>query len=144
MKRFSETQISKILERLNFYKIEHNLIPIIAQDYKSNEILMLGFANKEAISKSLSTGYLHYYSRSKKRLWKKGEESGHVQEIQKIFIDCDFDTILFKVQQQGAACHKGYFSCFYNEFIDGNFKIIGKKLFQPEDVYKNQKKESSI
>jgi len=139
MKRFSDIEINFLLGKLNFSKIEQNLIPVVAQDYETNEILMLAFANKEAISKSLSTGYLHYYSRSRKRLWKKGEESGHVQEIQNVYIDCDFDSMLFKVQQHGAACHMGYFSCFYNEFVDADFKIISKKLFQPEDVYKNQK-----
>jgi phosphoribosyl-AMP cyclohydrolase len=144
MKLFSDIEITKLLNRLDFSKIKHNLIPVIAQDYETNEVLMLAFANKEAISKSLSTGYLHYYSRSKKRLWKKGEESGHVQEIQKVFIDCDFDSILFKVQQHGAACHMGYFTCFFKQFIDGDFKIVSKKIFRPEEVYKNPEKERFI
>jgi phosphoribosyl-AMP cyclohydrolase len=137
MKQFSEIEINNLLEKLDFTKIEQSLIPIITQDFETNEVLMIGFANKDAVSKSLSTGYIHYYSRSKKRLWKKGEESGHVQEIKKIFIDCDGDSLLFKVKQHGAACHMGYYTCFYREYKDGDLTIISKKVFQPEKVYKN-------
>lgn len=134
-KRFSDVDIENFIKILDFSKIEGNLIPIIVQDYESNEILMLAFANEEAVRKSLSTGYAHYYSRSRKLLWKKGETSGHVQEIKNVIIDCDNDSILYKVHQIGAACHKGYYSCFYNEYDEGEMKLIAKKIFDPKEVY---------
>ena len=138
MKKFSKEDIDKFIILLDFSKIEGGLVPVITQDSQTNEILMLAFANKEAVRKSLETGYAHYYSRSRSLLWKKGETSGHVQEIQQIIIDCDSDSLLFKVKQIGAACHKGFDTCFYNEFVDGELKIIGKKVFNPDDVYKKQ------
>lgn len=137
MKTFSEEEISKFIKLLDFSKISGDLIPVITQDSKSNEILILAYANKFAIRKSLETGLVHYYSRSNKRLWKKGETSGHIQEIHSVIIDCDYDSILFKVKQIGAACHRGYYSCFYNEFENGQLKTIGKKVFNPEEVYGN-------
>ena len=121
---------------LDFSKIQGGLVPIIAQDYQSNEILMMAYANEEAVRTSLETGIACYYSRSRQKLWKKGEESGHVQEIQNILVDCYADTLLFKVKQKVAACHTGYYSCFYREYDAGEFKIIGKKTFNPEEVYK--------
>ena len=138
MQKFSKNQIDEFINILDFSKLEGNLIPVIIQDFKSNKILMLAFANKEAIRKSLETGYAHFYSRSRKKLWKKGETSGHFQEIQQIIIDCDKDSLLLKVKQIGATCHEGYDSCFYNEYINGRIKIIGKKIFNPEDVYKKK------
>ncbi len=138
MKKFSKENIDKLINLLDFSKIEGNLVPVITQDIQTNEILMLAFANEEAVRKSMETGYAHYYSRSRRELWKKGETSGHVQEIQQIITDCDSDSLLFKVKQIGAACHKGYDKCFYNEFVDGKIKIIGKKVFNPEEVYKKQ------
>jgi phosphoribosyl-ATP pyrophosphohydrolase/phosphoribosyl-AMP cyclohydrolase len=135
--KFSEKDIDIFLKMLDFSKIEGNLIPIITQDYKSNEVLIMAFANKDAIMKSLSSGYVHYYSRSKKKIWKKGEESGHLQEIYHVFLDCDNDSILFKVKQHGAACHMGYYSCFHKEFIQGKLQVISKIIFQPNEIYKN-------
>lgn len=97
---------------------------------------MLTFANKEAVRQSLETGIACYYSRSRKKLWKKGEESGHFQEIQQVFIDCFMDTILLKVKQKVAACHTGFYSCFHREYVDGSLITQGKPVFNPEDVYK--------
>ncbi|MFX0058160.1 MAG: phosphoribosyl-AMP cyclohydrolase [Candidatus Hodarchaeota archaeon] len=139
MKNFSENEIKKFINLLDFSKIDGNLIPVITQDYETDEILILAFANEEALKKSLKTGLVHYFSRSKKNLWKKGEKSGNVQEIKKIITDCDYDSILFKVKQVGGACHKGYFSCFYNEFTDNRIKNIGRKIFEPSQVYKEKK-----
>ena len=136
MIKFSSEEIVKLLIILDFSKIQGNLLPVIAQDYKTNEILMMAFANEEAVRRSLETGYAYYYSRSRDVLWKKGETSGHVQEIQRVIIDCDNDSLLFKIKQIGAACHKGFDTCFYNEFKDGEIKIIGKKIFDPDEVYK--------
>ena len=136
MIKYSSEEIDEFIKLLDFSKIKGGLIPIITQDYRTSDVLMLAFANEDAIRKTLETGFSHYYSRSRKTLWKKGETSGHVQEIQNVITDCDTDSILFKVKQIGAACHKGYDTCFYNEFKDGELKIIGKKMFNPDEVYK--------
>jgi len=136
MKKLTGEEIDIFINLLDFSKIEGNLIPVITQDYKTKELLILAFANKEAVNESLKTGTVHYYSRSRSQLWKKGEESGHVQEIKEIITDCDQDSILFKVKQHGGACHLGYYSCFYNKFEDGKLKKIDHKIFEPENVYK--------
>ncbi|TFF94012.1 MAG: phosphoribosyl-AMP cyclohydrolase [Promethearchaeota archaeon] len=121
---------------LDFSKIEGNLVPVIAQDYKTNEVLMLAFANEEAVRESLKTGIACYYSRSRQKLWKKGEESGHVQEIQHVFVDCYEDTLLLKVKQKVAACHTGHYSCFHREYADDHLVTHGEKVFDPKKVYK--------
>ncbi|MGB8220098.1 MAG: phosphoribosyl-AMP cyclohydrolase [Methanoregula sp.] len=108
------------------------LIPVIVQDTKTRDILMMAYANEEAVRLTETTGYAHYYSRSRKKLWKKGEESGHFQKVVKILVDCDEDCILYEVEQTGAACHTGYHSCFFRS-LDGD--IIGRKIFDPEKVY---------
>ena len=136
MKKFSPSEIDHFLSLLDFSKIEGNLVPVVAQDYKTNEVLMLAFANEAAVRQSLETGIACYYSRSRKKLWKKGEESGHIQEIQAVFVDCYVDTLLLKVKQHVAACHTGHFSCFHREYTDGALKTHGKPVFNPEDVYK--------
>jgi len=127
----------KLIDLLDFSKIEGGLIPVIAQDHESNEVLMLAFANKEAIELSLETGLMHYYSRSRQKVWKKGETSGHFQELEELIIDCDKDSLLIKVRQIGAACHKGYYSCFYRIFKNGKFNEVRKRIFNPKDVYGN-------
>ncbi len=137
MKKFSKEEIRVLINLLDFSKIKGELIPIIAQDHETNEVLMLAFANKVAIEKSLETGYMHYYSRSRQKVWQKGETSGHFQELQEIFVDCDNDSILIKVRQTGAACHEGYYSCFYRNFKNGKFNEIRKRIFNPKDVYGN-------
>lgn len=134
MKKFSKSEIDKIIAELDFSKIEGGLIPVVVQD-EEGEILMLGFANEDAVRKSLETGYAHFYSRSRKTLWKKGETSGHLSEIKELRIDCDQDTILFVVKQTVGACHTGFYSCFYRIFENGEFKEVGKKVFDPDEVY---------
>jgi phosphoribosyl-AMP cyclohydrolase len=111
------------------------LRPAIVQDYRTGEVLMLAYMNDEALRLTRATGRAHYWSRSRGKLWRKGEESGHEQLVKAIFIDCDEDTILLKVEQLGGACHTGYRSCFYRT-IDG--KIVGEKVFEPEEVYGKQ------
>lgn len=101
-----------ILEKVDWDKMD-NLIPVITQDATSNEVLMLAYMNKEALKLTINTNFAHYYSRSKKRIWKKGESSNHLQEIVDILIDCDNDTLLLKVNQSGVACHTGRKSCFF-------------------------------
>jgi len=113
-------------------KFVDGLIPVIVQDAKSHEVLMMAYANDEAIRLTKETGYAYYYSRSRKKLWKKGEESGHFQKVVTIFADCDEDCLVYLVEQTAAACHTGYSSCFYRT-LDG--KVVGKKIFDPEKVY---------
>ncbi|HOK03908.1 MAG TPA: phosphoribosyl-AMP cyclohydrolase [Victivallales bacterium] len=113
------------------------LIPVIAQDYKTNEVLMLAYVNEEAWKETIKNGVATYWSRSRKKLWKKGESSGNVQIVKEIFIDCDNDTILLKVEQVGgAACHEGYKSCFFRKYKDGKLEICSERVFDPEKVYK--------
>ncbi len=92
---------------------ERGLIPVIAQDVKTKEVLMLAYANKEAVELTLKTGFAHYWSRSRKKLWKKGETSGNVQKVVEVRYDCDCDALLYLVEQKGNACHTGNYSCFY-------------------------------
>ncbi|MDP2862632.1 MAG: phosphoribosyl-AMP cyclohydrolase [Desulfobacterales bacterium] len=115
---------------LNFNKI-NGLVPAIVQDYETGEILMLAFMNQEAWEATLSTGKATYFSRSRQKLWVKGETSGNLQIVKEILVDCDEDTVLLKVEQRGgAACHTGYRSCFYRKVEnDGSVKNIGKLIF---------------
>ncbi len=116
-----------------------DLIPVIAQDVTSGDVLMLAYMNAEAYAETLRTGRVCYYSRSRQKLWRKGEESGNVQELKALFYDCDADTLLVKVNQiGGAACHEGFKSCFFRQ-IDpqtGVVSVIGERVFDPKLVYK--------
>ena len=113
------------------------LVPAIAQDASTEQVLMLAWMNREAYEETLRTGRACYFSRSRGRLWRKGEESGNVQEVRQIFIDCDADTILLKVHQIGdAACHEGYRSCFFRQVEGEALKVIGERVFDPKQVYK--------
>jgi len=112
------------------------LIPAIAQDYASGEILMLGYMNQEAFDATLASGNATYYSRSRQTLWIKGETSGNLQRIKEIRVDCDDDTVLLKVEQLGgAACHTGHRSCFYKKIENGSIRVIGEPMFDPREVY---------
>jgi phosphoribosyl-AMP cyclohydrolase len=113
-------------------KYVNGLIPVVVQDINSKEILMVAYANEEAVKLTRETGYAHYFSRSRQKIWRKGEESGHIQKVIHILTDCDEDTLIYQVEQTGAACHTGYWSCFYRT-IDG--EIIGKKIFDPDEIY---------
>lgn len=110
--------MQNIIDRIDWQKI--SLLPVIVQDELSLEVLMMAYMNQEALVLSLQSGYAHYYSRSKKRLWKKGESSGHTQAIKSFLLDCDNDTLLLKVEQNGVACHTGRKSCFFRELKSGN------------------------
>ncbi|MDP3882330.1 MAG: phosphoribosyl-AMP cyclohydrolase [Nanoarchaeota archaeon] len=127
----------------DFSKLD-GLIPAIVQDFKTNEILMLGFMNEEAWDKTLDTKKATFYSRTRNKIWMKGEESGNIQEVKDILIDCDNDTVLLKVNQiGGAACHTGYRSCFYRAVSDkdlAELKVVGEKIFNPEEKYGSGKK----
>jgi len=108
-----------MISKIDFDK-QDGLIPVITQDNVTNEVLMLAYMNKEALELTLKTNYAHYFSRSKQRLWKKGESSGHTQEIKSVMMDCDNDTLLLKVDQKGVACHTGRKSCFFTDMKTGN------------------------
>ncbi|GAB4145701.1 MAG: phosphoribosyl-AMP cyclohydrolase [Planctomycetaceae bacterium] len=115
------------------------LIPVIAQDDSTGDVLMLAYMNREAYEETLKNGRVCYYSRSRRKLWRKGEESGNVQELKSLYYDCDADTLLVKVNQiGGAACHEGYRSCFFRKIdpATGNVEVIGERVFDPADVYK--------
>ena len=116
-----------------------SLLPVIAQDDATGEVLMLAYMNEQAYAETLNTGRVCYYSRSRDRLWRKGEESGNVQEVKAIFFDCDADTLLIKVNQIGdAACHEGYRSCFFRQVVPGGDEalVVGQRVFDPKQVYK--------
>jgi len=102
----------------------HGLLPAIAQDASSGRVLMLAWMNEEAVRQTIATGFAHYYSRSRKKQWKKGESSGHVQKIVDMYLDCDGDTLLLKVEQTGPACHTNRESCFYRQRQDGEWVTI--------------------
>ncbi|MBT3273928.1 MAG: phosphoribosyl-AMP cyclohydrolase [Spirochaetales bacterium] len=120
---------------LDFEK-QDGLIPAIAQDTKTGEVLMLAYMNEESWALTLESGIAHYWSRSRSKLWKKGESSGNVQKIDEIRIDCDSDTVLLKVEQIGnAACHTGRKSCFFNLVKGDTTEIVGEQFFDPKDVY---------
>jgi phosphoribosyl-AMP cyclohydrolase len=111
------------------------LLPSIAQDAKTGEVLMVAWMNAEAYAETLRTGRAVYFSRSRNKLWRKGEESGHEQSVQGIFVDCDADTILLKVEQVGAACHEGYRSCFFRQVTSSGLEVMAERLVDPAAVY---------
>lgn len=122
----------------NFAK-GNGILPAIVQDVETNEVLMLAYMNEESFSETVRTGQAVYFSRSRNRLWRKGEESGHVQLVREIYFDCDEDTILLRVKQVGgAACHTGYRSCFHRKATPGGIQIVGEPVFDPEVVYKRK------
>ena len=109
------------------------LIPAIVQDAQSKTVLMMGWMNRESIQKTIETGKVHFFSRSRNKLWQKGESSGHVQQVKSIRVDCDGDTLLIEAEQTGAACHEGYFSCFFRQYqaAQDDWKTIGKRIADP-------------
>ena len=113
------------------------LVPAIAQDADTGEVLMLAWMNREAYEETVRTRRAVYFSRSRNRLWRKGEESGNVQEVRHIYLDCDADTILLKVHQVGgAACHEGYKSCFFRRVDGDRLQVVDERVFDPKQVYK--------
>ncbi len=114
-----------------------DLVPAIAQDADTGAVLMLAWMNREAYEETLRTRRAVYFSRSRNRLWRKGEESGHVQEVREVYVDCDADTVLLKVHQiGGAACHEGYPSCFFRRAEGDDLKVVGERVFDPKQVYR--------
>jgi len=120
---------------LDFEK-QDGLVPVIVQDAADGAVLMLAYMNQEAFHKTLETGTATFWSRSRNKLWLKGESSGHVQKVREVAVDCDHDTVLLKVEQVGgAACHKGYRSCFFRRVVDGEVETVGERVFDPSEVY---------
>ena len=117
----------------DFSKTE--LLPAIAQDAETGDVLMMAWMNEEAWAETLQSGKVVYFSRSRQKLWRKGEESGHVQTVQQILVDCDADTILLKVNQKGAACHEGYATCFFREWKNGQPEVVAERVVDPKKVY---------
>lgn len=132
MNHANNEKMNSLLSKLDFNKMD-GLIPVVVQDIATNAVLMVGFMNRESLIKTLSTGYMHYFSRTRNRIWIKGEESKHYQMVKEAYYDCDADSLLFKVTQIKACCHEGYFTCFHNKIEGGEF--LGEKLFKPEEVY---------
>jgi phosphoribosyl-AMP cyclohydrolase len=121
--------------KLNFDKLG-GLVPAIVQDWGTGEVLMLAFMDPQAWARTLATGEAHFYSRSRRTLWHKGATSGHVQRVKEIYLDCDADTLLLKVEQVGgAACHTGFRSCFYRRRRGEAWEAVGQRLFDPKEVY---------
>jgi phosphoribosyl-AMP cyclohydrolase len=113
---------------------EKGLVPVVVQDFTTKDVLMVAYMNDEALDLTVKTGTAHYYSRSRKKIWLKGETSGHTQKVHDVYLDCDNDTILITVDQKVAACHMGFWSCFYRAWENG-WKIVGKKMFDEKKVY---------
>lgn len=131
--------MTKLADKLPNFTAETPLLPAIAQDSATNSVLMLAYMNAEAFEETLRTGRAVYFSRSRQRLWRKGEESGHFQLVDQVLVDCDGDTILLKVRQQGVACHEGYESCFFREIDeDRRVKVVGERKVDPARVYKKK------
>ena len=122
--------------QLDFSKSADGLIPAIAQDWKTGEVLMLAYINEESWKRTLETGKATYWTRSRQKLWVKGESSGNVQLVKEILVDCDEDTVIFKIEQVGdAACHEGYRSCFFRKVDGDQLTVVGERVFDPKDVY---------
>ncbi len=120
---------------------DNGLIPAIAQDAETGQILMVAFMNREALELTIKTGYAVYFSRSRQKLWKKGQDSGHVQKVEQILVDCDQDCLILKVLVDFGQCHVGYQSCFYRALMKSTTKqleLIAEKVYNPKEVYKKQ------
>ncbi len=115
---------------------DNGLVPAVIQDYKNGEVLMVAYMNRESLEKTLSLGKTCFWSRSRQQYWIKGESSGHIQEVKEVFIDCDMDTLLFKVDQKVAACHTGFRGCFYRKIEGNELVVTGEKIFEEDQVYK--------
>lgn len=122
---------------LNFrHKLgDQELVIAIAQDYKTFEVLMVAYMNREAFQKTVETKKAHYWSTSRQKIWLKGESSGNFQEVHEILVDCDEDAVLMKISQKGGACHEGYESCFFRKLEDDRLEVVGNRVFNPDEVY---------
>jgi phosphoribosyl-AMP cyclohydrolase len=131
--------VDKLDETLRGLKYDADgLIPAVIVDARTRQVLMMAYMDETSLRETIRTGRTHFWSRSRRKQWIKGESSGHVQDVQGIYADCDADTILIEVVQHGAACHEGYYSCFYRKLTaDGDWQVVGEKVFDPKEVYKD-------
>ncbi|MDI6819908.1 MAG: phosphoribosyl-AMP cyclohydrolase [Candidatus Hodarchaeaceae archaeon] len=130
--KFSLRQAQSVVKKLSF---RDGLVTAVARDFRSKDVLMVAHMNEEAVIRTLTTGLMHYWSRSRGRLWLKGEVSRHYQHVRDVWVDCNGDALVFDVEQVGAACHKGYYSCFYRKVERGELVQVLKRKFKPEEVY---------
>jgi len=133
--------VSKLDETIAGLKYDAaGLIPAVCVDAETKQVLMVAYMNADSLRDTVKTGKTHFWSRSRKKYWMKGESSGHTQEVRAIYTDCDKDTLVIEVTQHGAACHEGYYSCFYRKLTEaGDWQVVAEKLFDPESVYKDKK-----
>lgn len=131
--KLSKVDARKIVKMLDF---KGGLVTAVAVDAKTKDVLQVAMMNREAVLRTLTTGLMHYWSRSRRRLWMKGEKSGHVQRVKRVRVDCDVDALLFDVDQVGAACHAGYRSCFHRKVRKGKLIRTMKMEFDPKEVYR--------
>ena len=130
-----DTKLNETLEGMKL--AADGLIPAICVDHKTKQVLMVAYMNVDSLRDTIATGKTHFWSRSRQKYWMKGESSGHTQAVKAIYTDCDKDTLIVEIEQHGAACHEGYYSCFYRKLNDeGGWDIIAEKLFDPAEVYK--------
>jgi phosphoribosyl-AMP cyclohydrolase len=128
-----DCDLNAVLDQVRFD--DRGLAVAMVQDAETGQALMCAFVNREALVRTLETRRMHYWSRSRGRLWLKGETSGHVQNVREVRIDCDGDALLFRVEQTGGACHTGYFSCFHRRLDADGWRVDGHKVFDPNEVY---------
>ena len=124
----------KLIDQIKYDS--QGLVPVVIQDWQNNEVLMVAYMNKDSLKTTIETGKTHFWSRSRQKYWMKGESSGHTQDVKELYIDCDADCVLMKVEQKVAACHTGYRSCFYRKWEQDDFTAVGEKIFDEKDVYK--------
>jgi len=132
--------VSRLKETIDGLKYDDaGLIPAVCVDASTKQVLMVAYMSAATIMDTVRTGKTHFYSRSRKKRWMKGESSGHTQDVKAVYIDCDADTLVIEVTQHGAACHKGYYSCFYRRLNDeGGWDVVAPKVFDPDEVYKKE------
>jgi len=135
MRSYAMSKLEETIAGMKF--AADGLIPAVCVDAETKQVLMVAYMNKDSLKDTVETGKAHFWSRSRQKYWMKGESSGHTQEVKAIYTDCDKDTLVIEVKQNGAACHEGYYSCFYRKLNEGGqWDIIAEKLFNPDDVYK--------
>ncbi len=132
--KLTPSQARAILKSIKF---RDGFVTAVARDFKTKDVLMVASMNRQAVLKTLTTGMMHYWSVSRRRLWLKGEVSRHYQMVRDVYVDCDGDALVFDVKQVGGACHEGYRSCFYRKVKRGKLKETLKKSFKPEEVYRS-------
>lgn len=137
--------VSKLEETIANLKYDADgLIPAIIVDAETKGVLMHAYMNADALAETVRTGKTHFWSRSRRKQWMKGESSGHTQDVRAVYVDCDLDAVVIEADQHVAACHKGYFSCFYRKLNDaGEWEAIAEKVFDPDEVYKNDQARRS-